>query len=830
MFVQFSNEHLRQRSASVISSMRSTYSSGDQLSMRLRFLVAQGGSQPGQLEASKEALPLEEEGLFPEQLAARREVDDLTCFVTLETWRSANMGIGLLVRPRTIRERYRQLLPSIDLVEDYVSVEAYNMGVRAKFSAPATAAATVYDRDDADHEAESLMVKSSSRSRINAWLPLYVNKEHWAVARFFAPAAFSTIATQINDVFKPIHTLQVCARLMCATTVRFVIGEELMTEKATQMYCDIHRLFLQMMADYPEVGSEAEKALTQFLKVPSSRCRRVTADLGDLIQFLTVSSQYTWDDLKESYVQELLRRMARHIGVIALPPIGSVEELLDTWHKRVPESGRVSMFNKLFLDTMKSNGASVADVVAGYDSRWGRLSTSQLATLKGGYAEIMKVSSTQELLRRLGYDLTPPALAELILWAIEFRQEGPVQYAGIPRKAGGRVKDWLAKHRLWKQAMANPPPVLEYRPPIVQSTPRASTRYKSVSSTLTSTSSNPAKMDVDGGEQQDPDHHSEVVVANCDCARCKVQRARETKIAAWQQEKAERVTVSPTSSSTPLSSTTPLCSLFIQGLPRDATADHVTGAFSQFGRVSSVDLVIKRSTGLSKGYAFVHFQDPHSVQEALDCLSEARMQLQEGLLTPVHQGRHIVADILRSQADPLYLPSKLTPSRKRRPTNQVFGNALSGNVPPCPLTVRAGVSIHPTSPPAPFSVEKAWMPADDLAPFLFAGEGQEGPDPRILFSKAYPQEGKLAFSSHTLREQGQRLELSFREAVSIGVVVLGGTVWLELTSRERGAETVVSRIITSNTFLRIDPTANSHPSAVLHFWEPASLIVCHQRV
>ena len=54
MFVQFSNEHLRQRSASVISSMRSTYSSGDQLSMRLRFLVAHGGSQqPGQLEASK---------------------------------------------------------------------------------------------------------------------------------------------------------------------------------------------------------------------------------------------------------------------------------------------------------------------------------------------------------------------------------------------------------------------------------------------------------------------------------------------------------------------------------------------------------------------------------------------------------------------------------------------------------------------------------------------------------------------------------------------------------------------------------------------------------
>ena len=459
--MQLSNEHLHQRSASVISSMRSTYSSPEQLSMRLRFLVAQQNNhQQGiDLEAAKQGVPLEEEGLDADQVASRTQADEELCFVFLDTWRTATLGIGLLVRPRTIRERYRKLLPNIDLVEDYVSVEAYNTGVRAKFSAAMMAAtAALHDRDDEEHQEESLMVKSSARGRINAWLPVFVNPAHWALARFFAPGAFSMIATQTNDTFQPVHALQVCARLMCASTVRFVINDQFMTEKALQMYCDIHRLFLQMMAEFPLVAQEADNALKMFIEVPSSRCRRQTADLGDLIQYLTVSSKYSWDDLKEAYVQEVFRRMARHIGAIATAELSTLDEVLAAWHSRHPESGRVTMFNQLFLDVMRPKHLTCAEVMASYDARWGKISPEQRGKLKGGYQEILKVSSPGEFLRRLGYDLSLGAITELVLWALENRQEGHTSYPGVPLKAGARVKEWNFKNEMWREGQANPPP------------------------------------------------------------------------------------------------------------------------------------------------------------------------------------------------------------------------------------------------------------------------------------------------------------------------------------------------------------------------------------
>jgi hypothetical protein len=68
--------------------------------------------------------------LTPEEIEKRSEFENECCFVSLENWRETTLGLGLLVRPRTIRERVRKLIPVIELVEDYVSSESYNLGVR----------------------------------------------------------------------------------------------------------------------------------------------------------------------------------------------------------------------------------------------------------------------------------------------------------------------------------------------------------------------------------------------------------------------------------------------------------------------------------------------------------------------------------------------------------------------------------------------------------------------------------------------------------------------------------------------------------------------------
>ena len=60
------------------------------MAMRFRFLGGGGGGEEG-----------EEEG---EEVVGMGE-EELVCFVSLEGWRETALGMGLLVRPRTARER-----------------------------------------------------------------------------------------------------------------------------------------------------------------------------------------------------------------------------------------------------------------------------------------------------------------------------------------------------------------------------------------------------------------------------------------------------------------------------------------------------------------------------------------------------------------------------------------------------------------------------------------------------------------------------------------------------------------------------------------------------
>ena len=194
---------------------------------------------------------LEDPGLSPEEKTKRRIVDeDVVCFVTLENWRAAHIGmtreekkkeeekrrerrrrgagreqrdtgefivhihdcrtnfflfcvgIGLLVQPLTMRERYKRLIPQIEFAQDYISTDAYNQGARTLavkgvgmlilffsllFSLPALFSFLFFcscfflfvccsspnlqftegNRDQAG--AQHTVITSSTRGRINAW-------------------------------------------------------------------------------------------------------------------------------------------------------------------------------------------------------------------------------------------------------------------------------------------------------------------------------------------------------------------------------------------------------------------------------------------------------------------------------------------------------------------------------------------------------------------------------------------------------------------------------------------------------------------------------------
>ena len=124
MFLQQALSHGQQRSAwSINNQAGAAYQTAAQLSMRLRFVgplsqaahssalagveeekdVTEGDGSGAAVSAEEEkaAVPVEEDGLTAENLANRRAQDnDVTCFYSLDNWRAAPIGLGLLVRPR----------------------------------------------------------------------------------------------------------------------------------------------------------------------------------------------------------------------------------------------------------------------------------------------------------------------------------------------------------------------------------------------------------------------------------------------------------------------------------------------------------------------------------------------------------------------------------------------------------------------------------------------------------------------------------------------------------------------------------------------------------
>uniref|UniRef100_A0A1I8GYS7 RRM domain-containing protein n=1 Tax=Macrostomum lignano TaxID=282301 RepID=A0A1I8GYS7_9PLAT len=57
--------------------------------------------------------------------------------------------------------------------------------------------------------------------------------------------------------------------------------------------------------------------------------------------------------------------------------------------------------------------------------------------------------------------------------------------------------------------------------------------------------------------------------------------------------------------------------MFLGGLGPDTTEEQVRDYFSQFGEVQAVEIAISRDTGKPRGFGFVTYRDPDSVDKAI---------------------------------------------------------------------------------------------------------------------------------------------------------------------------------------------------------------------
>ena len=65
--------------------------------------------------------------------------------------------------------------------------------------------------------------------------------------------------------------------------------------------------------------------------------------------------------------------------------------------------------------------------------------------------------------------------------------------------------------------------------------------------------------------------------------------------------------------------------IYVGNLPYSLTEDDLRAAFSEFGEVSSVNIIMDRMSGQSKGFGFVEMPDNSEADEAIKALNESAL-------------------------------------------------------------------------------------------------------------------------------------------------------------------------------------------------------------
>ncbi|MFG0291319.1 MAG: RNA recognition motif domain-containing protein [Rhodopirellula sp. JB044] len=63
-----------------------------------------------------------------------------------------------------------------------------------------------------------------------------------------------------------------------------------------------------------------------------------------------------------------------------------------------------------------------------------------------------------------------------------------------------------------------------------------------------------------------------------------------------------------------------MTNIYVGNLAFSATEDDVRGAFEQYGEVSTVNIIMDRETGRSRGFAFVEMSDADGAKDAIENL------------------------------------------------------------------------------------------------------------------------------------------------------------------------------------------------------------------
>ena len=264
------------------------------------------------------------------QLTLSQIINEIRCPLTKKSFFEDVIGVGLdyTVNPKT------RCVDYICTSSDLLSREAfYKRNVRA----------------------------DAFGNEFKLFLPLYFSEVHFQRALPQLRATVHTLSTRPGSTrFRSCDILDVFPKLVNTFVVLLADEGISASKKSFDGLTRIHRLFLALVHEYPEVKREALKRLKRFIASEENRTKDACRNLGDILPLLLVvdEDKCSWDSIRSTFLAESFDRSVLWIckKYPRLQQISRdfdsskrVEERVDWTRKAMTVNLRLLMFNASFL-------------------------------------------------------------------------------------------------------------------------------------------------------------------------------------------------------------------------------------------------------------------------------------------------------------------------------------------------------------------------------------------------------------------------------------------------------------------------------------------------
>ncbi|PRP81326.1 hypothetical protein PROFUN_04561 [Planoprotostelium fungivorum] len=253
--------------------------------------------------------------------------------------------------------------------------------------------------------------KTVWKEKFTHFLPIYIDEDHF---RRGLPIIKKTMSDMCGGGgFDPAMVLYILPKLMNTMIVLLMDKGVYASQKALDGYWMIHRLFIAMVQEHPQLKPSIDKRLRDFAGKEECRVKSEMPSLGDFLPLLSVSDSVKWRDLCWVYLNEVFDRNVLWIGKedatlvtgpLDGPPVD--QNRLKKTFEAVRVSLRLTLFHVHFL---RMKGEKNMDTIASeYDLFYGRPSHTARITFQKAVAAIIDCPGWEKYFPLLGLVCPPP--------------------------------------------------------------------------------------------------------------------------------------------------------------------------------------------------------------------------------------------------------------------------------------------------------------------------------------------------------------------------------------------------------------------------------------